>query len=207
MFSLENLTTAEKERFSKIVNYLLNRTYVMRETYEARDKIGKINADYRFIERNFELFAAFFAVAGYQIVKDDASGIVSISSLFPTNIARLDKFTTLLCLTLRQMYDAALEKGSALNVVFVPISEIVVRMIDNKFVAKKPTILTMTTALRTLIRHNVIARYDGSLEDTSAVVAIYPTILKVVSNEKINLVYANLFPAEQEKSADTQDIF
>ena len=45
-----NLTNAEKERFAKLVNYLLNKTFVTREIFESKDKIGKIKADYRFIE-------------------------------------------------------------------------------------------------------------------------------------------------------------
>ena len=54
-----NLTNAEKERFAKLVNYLLTKTFVTREIFESRDKIGKINADYRFIERYITLFEGY----------------------------------------------------------------------------------------------------------------------------------------------------
>jgi hypothetical protein len=50
-----NLNNSEKERFRKVVNYLLNKSFMLREIYEQRDRVGKINADYRFVERNFEL--------------------------------------------------------------------------------------------------------------------------------------------------------
>ena len=33
-----NLTNAEKERFAKLVNYLLNKTFVTREIFESKDK-------------------------------------------------------------------------------------------------------------------------------------------------------------------------
>lgn len=207
MFNLDNFTDSEKERFTKLVNYLLNRTYLTRETYEAKDRIGKINADYRFVERNIETFAAFFEIAGYEINKDDGAGIISITSIYPTNLVRLDKFTTLLALTLRQAYDAAIENGSARGVVFISISDLIVKMIDNKFITKKPTIVQMTSSLRMLIRHNVIARYDGNLEESSAIITIYQTITKVVSNEKIAIIYANLFKEETAPASNEPDLF
>ena len=201
----ENFSDAEKERFSKMANYLLNRTFVTRETYEAKDKIGKINADYRFIERNIETFNLFFGIAGYELSKDDSDGIITINSLYPTNLLRLDKFSTLVLLTLRQIYDDAMEKAASRNVTFVSISDLIVKMIDNKYIAKKPTVVSMVETLRTLIRHNIIARYDGSLEDSSAILTIYPTICKVVSNEKINIIYNNLFKEENTPNTENAE--
>ena len=49
------LNNGERERFARLVNYLLNKTYLTREIYEGKQVIGKINADYRYMERNFEL--------------------------------------------------------------------------------------------------------------------------------------------------------
>ncbi len=192
-----NLSDTEKERFSKVANYLLNRTYLTRETYEAKDKIGKINADYRFVERNLESFEALLGLLGYTITKDDSDGIIMINNSYLTNLVRLDKFTTLLLITLRQIYDEQQEKAMARNVVFISISEIIVKMIDNKFIAKKPTIKEMVEALRILIKHNIIARFDGDLESSSSLITIYPTIHKAVSNEKIETIYNNLFRVEE----------
>ena len=65
-----NLTNAEKERFAKLVNYLLNKTFVTREIFESRDKIGKINADYRFIEKYYDLFEGYLKVINYLLKTD-----------------------------------------------------------------------------------------------------------------------------------------
>ncbi|MDD3383294.1 MAG: DUF4194 domain-containing protein [Bacilli bacterium] len=192
------LTNSEKERFTKIVNYILNKTFLLRETYEEKDRIGKISADYRFFERNYELFQDYLEIAGYSISKDDSEGIISISNIYFTNILRLDKFTTLFLLILRQIYDEEKEKAPSGNVVFVKGSEIVVKMIDNKLLTKKPTIKDMTDVLRLLIRHNIIAKFDGNIEDSNVTLTIYPTILKVVSNEKITAIYDNMFKKDEE---------
>ena len=192
------LTNNEKERFTKIVNYILNKTFLLRETYEEKDRIGKISADYRFFERNFELFQDYLDIAGYSISKDDAEGIISITNIYFTNLLRVDKFTTLFLLTLRQMYDEEKEKAPSSNAIFVRGSDIIIRMIDNKLLTKKPTIKDMTDVLRLLIRHNVIAKFDGNIEDSNVILTIYPTILKVVSNEKITAIYDNMFKKDDD---------
>ncbi|MEA4821651.1 MAG: DUF4194 domain-containing protein, partial [Erysipelotrichales bacterium] len=146
------LTNNEKERFTKIVNYILNKTFLLRETYEEKDRIGKISADYRFFERNFEIFQDYLDIAGYSVLKDDAEGIISITNIYFTNLLRVDKFTTLFLLTLRQMYDEEKEKAPSSNAIFVKSSDIIIKMIDNKLLTKKPTIKDMTDVLRLLIR-------------------------------------------------------
>ncbi len=200
------LTNNEKERFTKIVNYILNKTFLLRETYEEKDRIGKISADYRFFERNFELFQDYLDIAGYSISKDDAEGIISITNIYLTNLLRVDKFTTLFLLTLRQMYDEEKEKAPSSNAIFVRGSDIIIRMIDNKLLTKKPTIKDMTDVLRLLIRHNVIAKFDGNIEDSNVILTIYPTILKVVSNEKITAIYDNMFKKDDDNDEKTDDI-
>lgn len=200
------LTNNEKERFTKIVNYILNKTFLLRETYEEKDRIGKISADYRFFERNFELFQDYLDIAGYSISKDDAEGIISITNIYFTNLLRVDKFTTLFLLTLRQMYDEEKEKAPSSNAIFVRGSDIIIRMIDNKLLTKKPAIKDMTDVLRLLIRHNVIAKFDGNIEDSNVILTIYPTILKVVSNEKITAIYDNMFKKDDDNDEKADDI-
>ena len=197
----ELLGNAEQERFKKLVNYLLNKTFVLREIYEQRDRIGKINADYRFVERNYPLFSDYLDYAGYTLNKDDTYGIIFINSRYEYNVLRLDKFTTLLLLTLRSIYDEEKEKNTARNVVLIRMSDVLLRMIEDKLVLKKPTIRDTVESLRLLIKQNVIAKIDGQLEDPTCLIAIYPSIIKVVSNEKISAIYSVMFK-ENEESRD-----
>lgn len=191
--AFELLTNAEQERFRKVTNYLLNKTYVLREVYEQRDRVGKINADYRFLERNIELVRQYLNYAGYVVNKDDTNGIISISNQYDYNVIKLDKFTTLMLLTLRGMYDEERENDASRNVVFVRVSDVVIKMLEDKLIIKKPTIKETVESLRLLVRHNIIARLEGQIEDPTCVITIYPTIFKVVSNEKINAIYSLMF--------------
>lgn len=189
-----NLNNSEKERFRKVVNYLLNKSFMLREIYEQRDRVGKINADYRFVERNFELIESYLELAGYKVEKDDANGIISIVSVYEFNQTKLDKFTTLMMLSLRGIYDDAREQNSSKTSIFVRVSDIILKMLDDKLLLKKPTVKETSDALRILSRHNVIARFEGNLDDpNNCTITIYPTILKVVSNEKLTSIYNTLF--------------
>jgi hypothetical protein len=192
----EILNNQEKERFSKVTNYLLNKTFILRETFEAKDRVGKISADYRFVERNLELFNDYLVLAGYTLEKDDRYGILSVKNMYESNLLQLDKFTTLMLLSLRQIYDQKLEGNNPSKVIFITVGEVVIHMLENKLIVKKPTIKETVEALRVLLRHNLVGKFDGNLENSNMVITLYPTILKVVSNEKISVIYKNLFNQE-----------
>jgi hypothetical protein len=193
------LSNAEKERFAKTLNYLLNKTYVLREIYEIHDRIGKFNPDYRFIERNLSLFEFYLDVAGYEIKKDDTLGIIELRSRFEYNLLRLDKFSTLMLVCLRQIYDEEIEKSPTKKVVVLTSSQLVLRMIDNNLVLKKPTIKEGATTLKLFMKHNIITKFSGDVDESNFTFLIYPTILKVVSNEKLTAIY-NLMLKNQEES-------
>jgi hypothetical protein len=198
----ELLNNQEKERFSKVTNYLLNKTFILRETFEAKDRVGKISADYRFVERNLELFSEYLALSGYNVEKDDRNGIISVKNIFEGNLMQVDKFTTLMLLSLRQIYDQKLEGNNPTKVIFISVGDVVIHMLENKLLTKKPTIKETVESLRILLRHNLIGRFDGNLENSNMVITLYPTILKVVSNEKISVIYKNIFNQESDSTIE-----
>jgi hypothetical protein len=198
----ELLNNQEKERFSKVTNYLLNKTFILRETFEAKDRVGKISADYRFVERNLELFSEYLALSGYNVEKDDRNGIISVKNIFEGNLMQVDKFTTLMLLSLRQIYDQKLEGNNPTKVIFISVGDVVIHMLENKLLIKKPTIKETVESLRILLKHNLIGRFDGNLENSNMVITLYPTILKVVSNEKISVIYKNIFNQESDSTIE-----
>jgi hypothetical protein len=198
----ELLNNQEKERFSKVTNYLLNKTFILRETFEAKDRVGKISADYRFVERNLELFSEYLLLSGYTVEKDDRNGIISVKNAFEGNLMQVDKFTTLMMLSLRQIYDQKLEGNNPTKVIFISVGDVVIHMLENKLLTKKPTIKETVESLRILLRHNLIGRFDGNLENSNMIITLYPTILKVVSNEKISVIYKNIFNQESDSTIE-----
>ena len=193
-----NLTNAEKERFSKLTNYLLNKTFVTREIFETKDKLGKINADYRFIEKYYDLFEGYLNVINYTLKTDEVIGVIYLENEYGYNKLRLDKLTTLVLFTLRTIYDEEKEKNATSSVVYISTASLIYKLLELKIISKKPTMKDMVESIRLLITQNVLTKIDGNIEDSACQLAILPTILLVVSNEKIDAIYSMVFQEEKE---------
>lgn len=195
------LSSSEKERFAKVANYLLNKSFVLREIYEIHDRIGKFNPDYRFLERHYELMEEYLEIAGYSLVKDDALGIIEISSKFEFNLFKLDKFSTLALITMRQLYDEESERNPSKNVILLTTTNLVLKMMENNLIMKKPTIKDCALALKLFMKHNIITKFSGDIDEADFSFLIYPTILKVVSNEKLTAIYNIMLKNQDESGA------
>lgn len=192
-----NMTNAEKERFAKVTCYLLNKTFITREIYENKDKIGKINADYRFIERFYDLFNDYLNVINYKLEKNDAYGYIYLENTYGYNKANLDKITTLILFTLRGIFDEEKEKNSSGNIVYITTAALIYKMLELKIVDKKPAMKDMTSSLRLLVNQNILAKLEGDIEKSTCLFGILPTIMQVVSNEKIDAIYSMVFADEE----------
>lgn len=192
------LTNAERERFAKLLNYLLNKTYVTREIFESKDRLGKINADYRFIEKYYDMFEGYLKVMNYKLNTDEVLGVIYLENDYGYNKLRLDKLTTLVLFTLRTVYDEEKERNATSSVVYTTTASIMYKLLELKIVAKRPTMKDIVDSIRLLVTQNILTKIDGSIDDSSCQLAILPTILLAVSNEKIDAIYSMVFQDEKE---------
>ena len=56
----------------------------------------------------------------------------------------------------------------------------------------------MVESIRLLLTQNILTKIEGNIEDSACPLAILPTILLVVSNEKIDAIYSMVFQEEKE---------
>ena len=101
----ENLNVMEKEVFKKVINQLLGRTFIVNHIYDENKKTAIMNPDYRFVERNIELFRKYLDLGGWKLERNDNYEVIYITSNYGYNKMRLDKFTTVILYILRLMYD------------------------------------------------------------------------------------------------------
>ena len=193
-----NLTNAERERFAKLSNYLLNKTYVTREIFESKDRLGKINADYRFLEKYYDLFEGYLKVMNYVLKTDEVLGIIYLENEYGYNKLRLDKLTTLVLFTLRTIYDEEKERNATSSVVYTTTASIMYKLLELKVVSKRPTMKDIIDSIRLLVNQNILTKIEGSIDDSACQLAIMPTILIAVSNEKIDAIYSMVFQEEKE---------
>lgn len=193
----QKLSSIDRDKFGELANELLNKNFILAYHYDNKNRVRRPNSNYNFIVRNFEIFENYFGMTHYKLERDDNYHVISLSNELGYNHQKMDKYTTLFLLTLRLMYDEAKEQAATSEVVYTTTSQIIYKMIDLKLIDKKPTIKSTVDVLRFMASHNIITKIDKSFDDFSANLVILPTILFVISNEKINAIFQIMFKRDE----------
>lgn len=182
----EKLGTKDKENFTRILNKLLRVNYINRDVYNAREKEMRINYEYRFIDRNYLLYEEYLSLGGWSLNKDDRFGVIYIMSQFEYNRKRINKFTTQILLTLRLIYDEERENLTLKKEVSLTVHDLVQKMMSLGIVNKRPAYKDLHGALQDLSSVQIVERIDGIWKEPDTRFLIYPSILFILSNAKIN---------------------
>lgn len=179
------LTNSEKDNFRRVLSLILSKTFIVNRIFDGNQNTFKSNSDYRFIDRNIELFRDYLEIAGYRLIKDSNYEVIYLENEYGYNKKRLDKNTTIFLYGLRLKFDEYRENIN-LNVdTVVTVADIIKTLIDVGAYTKKPSDTEIRTALSNLISFNIIQKIDGILEKPETKIVILPSILFVITNEKI----------------------
>ena len=154
----EELTNFEKENFKRIVSLILSKTFIGNRVYDKNQKVFKSNSDYRFINRNIELFSEYLDVAGFKLIKDNNYEVIYIKNEFGYNKKRLDKNTTIFLYGLRLIFDEDRDSVKLNTDAITTVADIIKTLIDVGAYTKKPSDSEIRTALSTLISFNIIQK-------------------------------------------------
>ncbi len=201
----ERLSLTEKENFARIVNQLLGHTFLLVDEYDISEGITRVNKDYLFVERNFELFRTYFAMAGFGLNRDSNYGVISLTSRFDNARVRMDKLATIMVYALRLIYEEEREKLTLTNEVILTTGDLVHKLISLGAVKKKPANYAIHQALRTLAQFRIVSKFDGSWEDAGTRIMILPTILFVVSAEQITNMKKLVEPKPDEDLSEDEE--
>lgn len=185
----ERLNNSEKEEFKRLANLLLSRTFITRDYYDPKEMMMKVNPDYRFVERHFELFFNYFFYSGWAVNKDNQYGVISMENIYEYNRLKLDRFTTLMLYTIRLIFEEERERISLRNEIMTTTGQIIHKMITMNIFKKKPSDRDISESLRLLSNHNLIQKISGQWENADARIMILPSILFVLTNERISRIY------------------
>ena len=204
-----DLTNAEKDNFKRVVSLILAKTFIVNRIYDKSQKTFKSNADYRFIDRNIELFREYLELAGFRLVKDSNYEVIYIENEYGYNKKRLDKNTTIFLYGLRLKFDEDRESVKLNIDTIVTVSDIIKTLMDVGAYNKKPSDLEIKTALSNLINFNIIQKIDGPLEKPETKIIILPSILFVITNEKITRLSQSINSlelVEDEEKIDNEEM-
>lgn len=198
----DKLNNSEKEEYKRLLNYILSHTHMIRDMFAPKEGIMRVNPDYRFMERHFDLFSEYLGIAGWVLSKDSNYGVISLSNAYDYNRVRLDRNTTLILYTLRLIFEEEREKVALRNEILTTTGQMVHKMMALGIVKKKPSDKDLAEALRLLANYNIIQKLEGPWWEPESKLLILPSILFIVTNEKISRLSEMLDGEEQEPGTD-----
>lgn len=194
-----NLGMIEQENFQGIVNLLLGKTFIVYNVYDENKKTTVFNPDYRFIERNLELFEKYLRLGGWNLERNDNYEVIYITSQYGYNKMHLDKFTTVILYILRLMYEQKRENINLTEQIVVNVSEIISTLNEiGAYNKKKPALTEIRQALGTIAKFNLIQKIDGKYEDPETKIIILPSILFAITAESITKINDSIKDTNEE---------
>jgi len=201
----EKLTSSEKEEFRRLANMLLSKTFIIRDYYDSKEEMMKISPEYRFIERSFELFSGYFFCSVWDLLKDNQYGVILVENVYEYNRLKLSRLTTFFLYIIRLIYEEEREHISLRNEVITTTGQIIHKMINLNLIKKKPSDHDISDSLRLLSNHNLIQKISGPWEKADTKILILPSVLFVVSNERISRIYDLVENGENTQDENNQD--
>ncbi len=203
----EQLGDKEREQFARVANLLWQKTFLLRDETDPQGRNMLINRDYRFLERHYRLFADYFRVSGWEIQLDSHLGVAALYNRLGYNHRRLDKLVTYFLYVLRLIYEEQQEKLSLRKEVTTTVGEVVEKMFHLGLMDRKPPEKQLREGLGALRNFNIIARVGGPWGSPETRLIIYPSIVMLVTNEKITELYGLLKqePEEEDDEAVGED--
>ena len=191
MFSEQfaQLSGSDQTRFAEIVNKILLKGFVVRDIFDSREKIIRVNPDFRFIERQFDLINDYLKFSGWVLNKDLILGVFYLVNTFEDNRIRIDRETSLVLFTLRLIYEDEKEEGgsSSTQSIYITTPSLIKMMVDHGITmpGKRLTGRLIGKSLRFLNNHNIISKVSGSYDEGNVSFYILPSIKYAIDNEKI----------------------
>ncbi len=199
---LNTASQRELDQFKSVCNQLLSRTYIVRTIYKP-DK-GRINnPDYTFLSIHYEEVQQYLSLLDWDLRKDDLNGYFYVLNTDEANRCNLDKKETAILLAIRMIYDENQEHLGLEQDAVCTVRDLLEKVVtDYAVLPAKPNMEEVKRALTRLENHSIIQRIDGKFNQGTCRFAILPTVLSVVSSEKLNSIVSVLRKEDHDEEAE-----
>ena len=199
---LNGATQKEVDQFKAVCNQLLSRTYVVRTIYKPEK--GRItNPDYTFLSIHYEHVRDYLALLDWDLRKDDMNGYFYVLNTDEATRCNLDKKETAILLAIRMIYDENQERLGLEQDAICTVRDVLEKVVtDYAILPAKPNMEEVKRALTRLENHSIIQKIDGKFNKGNCKFAILPTVLSVVSADKLNMIVATLRKEEDDEETD-----
>lgn len=202
---INTATRKELDNFKSVCNQLLSRTYIARTSYKPGS--GRINnPDYTFLSTHYEDVRDYLSLLDWNLRKDEFRGYFYVINTDEANRCNLNKKETEILLALRIIYEENQERLGLEQDSICTVRDVLEKVVtDYAILPAKPNMDEVKRAMTLFENHSVIQRIDGKYNQGSCKFAILPTILTVVSSEKLNAVVSVLQKEEGEDEETEED--
>ncbi len=183
------LSDKDREQFTRVINLLLQKTFILRDEVDHRTGNMIINRDFRFLERHLSLFTHYLLVTGWEIQLDSSCGVAALYNRYGLNRRRIDKATTYFLYVLRLIYEEQMENLSMRKEAFTTIGGVVEKMFHLGLTEKKPTDKSLRESLAFLKNINIIDKIGGAWTNADTRLIVFPSIIFLVTNDKISSLF------------------
>lgn len=201
----KDATQKELEQFKGVCNQLLSRTYLVRTVYKPGH--GRVNnPDYIFLSGHYEEVREYLSMLDWDLRKDDLNGYFYVLNTDEANRCSLGKKETAILLAIRMLYEENLEQLGMEQDAVCTVRDVLEKVVtDYAILPAKPNMDEVKRVLTLLDNHSVIQRIEGKYHQGSCKFTILPTVLAVVSSEKLNAVVSVLRKEEAEHEEAEED--
>ena len=202
------LYESEKEEFRRVANYILSKTFVVRDVYDKQAKKMVTSSEFLFMERYYDIFENYLGIAGWKLTKEPIEGIYWVENIYGQNKAKFDSFTTYILLALMITYEESAPITTLGNSVITTTYDIISKMQILGLITKKPSKEQFRIAFRRLEQFNIILRLNTSQDVELWKIMILPSIHHVIDYDKLRELceYIPSFMKEKyEKSSSSEE--
>ncbi len=181
-------TQKDLDQFKSVCNHLLSRTYIVRTLYKPGH--GRINnPEYTFLSIHREEIRDYLLMLDWDLRHDDRNGYFYVYNTDEANRCNLDKKGTAMLLAIRMIYDENQERLGLEQDAICTVRDVLEKIVtDYAILPAKPNMDEVKRGLSILEDHSIIQRIEGKFNQPSCKFAILPTVLAVVSGEKLNSI-------------------
>jgi hypothetical protein len=189
---LSNLTDKEKDTFTSVCNHLLGRTFLLKTIYQP-DGSAINNPEYNFLALHSETVKSYLSFLGWELHQDLYKGYFYVLNNLGANKLTLSSKSTAILLALRLIYDENSERAGLFQDVLCEVREVLEKLLTNFGVFRhRPNMDDFRRAMKLLEDHHIIQGLEGKYSDADCRFTILPTILTVVSAERLNSLAASM---------------
>ena len=204
-----NLYESEKEEFRRVANYLLSKTFIVRDVYDRQAKKMITSSEFLYMEKYYDFFENYLSIAGWKLVKEPLEGIYWVENIYGQNKAKFDSFTTYILLALMITYEESAPITTLGNSVITTTYDVISKMQILGLITKKPSKEQFRIAFRKLEQFNIILRLNTSADVELLKIMILPSIHHVIDYDKLKELceYIPSFMKEKyEKNTSSEEV-